>query len=168
MILRAKWLSDWLARRLWNLSVVPADFIVGGAENPYLYRWWIWKKKPVTGCYLHNFVRSDEDRALHDHPYRLNVSIVLSGRYTEQTIERGGIHKRVVRRAGDIVFRFGQSPHRVEIDQPCWTVFFWAFGVTDARGDHWGFHCPERGWVHWLDFTAKDDIGAVGRGCGEP
>jgi hypothetical protein len=29
----------------------------------------------------------------------------------------------------------------------------------------WGFHCPERGWVPWQDFTDPADPGLTGRGC---
>lgn len=67
------------------------------------------------------------------------------------------------------------APHRVELltvadfvaTQPdnatpltCWTLF-----ITGPRCRHWGFHCPERGWVHWKLFTAADDPGDIGKGC---
>jgi len=158
-------LFNWLFNRYGR---VEPDYTIGTLANPYLRRWFIIRRKPLVGAYLHQFMRSDDDRALHDHPYRINVSIVLSGCYVEHTIDRGGINRRTVRKAGDVIVRLGPSPHRVEIEQPCWTLFLWASYINDARGAHWGFHCQNFGWVHWLDFTNPEDGGAtVGRGCGE-
>lgn len=41
--------------------------------------------------------RSDDDRALHDHPW-VNMSILLEGTYTEHTIAQGGVHHATVYR----------------------------------------------------------------------
>lgn len=136
------------------------DFIIGGAENPYLLRWWLVPRNPLLNVYLHHFLRSDDDRALHCHPWP-NCSILLRGTYTEHTIAAGGVHRRQILRAGDVRVRpSGAMAHRVELhDGPCWTLF-----ITGPRYREWGFHC-ERGWVHWKDFTASGDTGAIGRGC---
>lgn len=137
------------------------DFIIGGAERPYLHRWWITPRAKWLPCvYLHKFMRSDDDRALHDHPW-VNASVLLRGTYTEHTIAQGGIHQRRVYKVGDIIVRrSGRIAHRVEIDEPCWTLFL--------RGPvyrEWGFHCPDRGWIPWQQFVDADDIGSVGKGC---
>lgn len=165
------------ANRLIRQAVLrEPDFIVGGTDNPYLMRWWItpWSSgssaKPtlkkkfldlLPGVYLHCFMRSDDDRALHDHPWA-NISILLHGQYAEHTIEAGGIHRRRVLTAGDFRIRLsGKFAHRVElIDSACWTLF-----ITGPRYRDWGFHCPQYGWVHYKDFVAGDDPGAVGKGC---
>lgn len=86
----------------------------------------------------------------------------MAGRYVEHRIEQGGIHRRVLRFAGDWCVRFsGRTAHRIElVDGPCWTLF-----ITGPRYREWGFHCPEKGWVHWRDFTAPNDYGEIGRGC---
>lgn len=68
----------------------PADFIIGGAENPYIYRWWVIPRNTIFNIYLHKIVRDDDDRALHDHPW-VNCSIILKGRYVEVT-PRGRPH----------------------------------------------------------------------------
>lgn len=139
----------------------PPDFVIGGAERPYLRRWWVIPRNPLFNIYLHQFLRSDDDRALHDHPW-INASILMRGRYLEHTISAGGIEHRRELRAGDIRLRpSGRFAHRVElVDGPCWTLF-----ITGPRYREWGFHCPRAGWIHWKKFTAADDIGAVGRGC---
>lgn len=139
------------------------DFIVGGRRNPYLRRWWLLPRNRFFNVYLHQFLRSDEDRALHDHPW-VNLSILLRGRYVEHTIAAGGVHRRVERRAGDIKLRAARSAHRLEIapGETCWTLF-----ITGPVVRQWGFHCAS-GWVHWRVFTNPADGGAtVGRGCGE-
>jgi hypothetical protein len=45
------------------------DFIIGGADNPYLLRWWIIPRNRWCNVYLHKILRDDDPRALHDHPW---------------------------------------------------------------------------------------------------
>ena len=115
-------------------------------------------------------MRSDDDRALHDHPWAFNCSWLLT-EYFEHT-PRGVAH----RKAGDWKFRWGPAPHRVELlteqilfrdlvcfwvlaPKTCWTVF-----VTGPVVREWGFHCP-KGFVPWRQFVDARDAGAIGRGC---
>lgn len=136
------------------------DFVIGGRERPYLRRWWVIPRNPVFNVYLHQFLRSDDDRALHDHPWS-NLSVLLRGRYIEHTVAAGGIHCRREYLAGEWKLRGSRYAHRIELHAgECWTLF-----VTGPRIRAWGFHCPERGWIPWQRFTAADDAGAVGRGC---
>ena len=150
----------------WARARTP-DFVIGGHEDPYLLRWWLIPRNPVFNVYVHQFLRSDDDRALHDHPWLFNASYLLDGGYREWLFNNyfngmsGG--KRSVfadRQAGDLKIRFGGAPHRIELTNgPCWTLF-----ITGPRYREWGFHCP-KGWVHWQKFTARGDKGAIGRGC---
>lgn len=137
----------------------PPDVIIGGEADPYLRRWWLIPRNPVFNVYLHHFLRSDDDRALHDHPW-INLSILLAGQYDEHTIRPGGINVRTRRRAGDWKLRTAKAAHRIElVDGPCWTLF-----LTGPRIRAWGFHCPA-GWRHWRDFTRPGASGEIGRGC---
>lgn len=137
------------------------DVIIGGADSAYMRRWWLIPRNRYFNIYLHHFLRSDDDRALHDHPW-WNLSILLRGRYVEHTISAGGINQKTERRSGQWKFRSATSAHRIElIDGPCWTVF-----LTGPNIRSWGFHCP-RGWVHWKQFTKPENPGEIGRGCGE-
>lgn len=129
----------------------------------------------LPNLYVHAFLRDDDDRALHDHP-SWAVSFILHGEYVEHTIAAGGIHQRVTWRAGSLRFLGTNHTHRIELPKlsyrkpgsgdeghvpvPCITVFL--FGPTVRA---WGFHCPERGWVPWEEFTAPGLPGEVGRGC---
>lgn len=145
---------DWASNR-------PAHMVIGGHEAPYLLRWYLIPRNPVFNIYVHLFLRSDDDRALHDHPW-VNCSILLLGEYVEHQIAQGGINIKTLRKAGDWYIRpSGKIAHRVELNNgPCWTLF-----ITGPKYRQWGFHCPVQGWVHWKRFTATDDPGAVGKGC---
>lgn len=158
------------------------DFLIGGAENPYLRRWWLIPRNPVFNIYLHHFCRSDDDRALHDHPW-WNASLLLSGSYIEWfNAPPGSLHGIAeydtegywtgryfwprYRHAGDLVLRGARAAHRIELprdesgkEMPVWTLF-----ITGPRIREWGFLCP-RGWRRWQDFTAPFDSGQIGRGC---
>lgn len=127
----------------------------------YLLRWWLIPRNRWFNVYVHLFLRSDDDRALHDHPWP-SMSILLRNAYTEHTIAAGGIHRREVLAAGQVRLRpSGSFAHRVELhDGPCWTLF-----ITGPRYRAWGFHCPDRGWVPWEKFCAIDDRGNIGKGC---
>jgi len=141
------------------------DFVIGGHERPYLLRHFLIPRNPVFNVYVHQFLRSDDDRALHDHPWLFNCSILLEGAYFEHT-PAGAF----LRSEGQWKFRWGGAPHRVQLrhdarddasgaEIPCWTVF-----ITGPRIREWGFHCPQ-GWVHWRKFTDSRDSGSIGAGC---
>lgn len=138
------------------------DRIIG--EN-YLHRWHLVPRNRFLNVYLHKFLGSDDDRALHDHPWA-SVSICLGGLalevyrdpnsawWDEQHHDRF----RVVRRFWPI-FRRATHAHRIEvIDGPVWTIF-----ITGPAVRQWGFWCPQ-GWRHWREFTTPDGD-SIGPGC---
>jgi hypothetical protein len=130
------------------------DFIVGSTDDPYLLRWWIIPRNRWFNIYLHRFLRSDDDRALHDHPW-VNISILLKGAYVEHTAK--GARRYA---AGAIKVRLPTSAHKIELTEgPCWTLF-----LTGPRIREWGFLCP-KGWRHWREFTNPINKGEVGVGC---
>lgn len=140
----------------------PPDFVIGGREHPYLRRWWVIPRGGRFNIYLHQVLRDDDDRALHDHPW-WNVSILLRGGYVE-VMPNATKH----RRAGHVVFRRAEAAHRLVLHRdasgrsiPCWSLF-----LTGPVVRQWGFLCP-KGWRHWRDFVDTRDRGSVGRGCDE-
>lgn len=153
-------IARWLYRRAHDSTLMrEPDFIIGSANNPYLYRWFVIPRNRIFNIYLHYFMRSDDDRALHDHPW-WNLSFLLKGRYVEHTIPAGGVNVRKEYQSGDFKFRFAKAAHRIElIDGPCWTLF-----ITGPRVRDWGFHCP-LGWKRWQDFTNPNNSGEIGPGC---
>jgi len=134
------------------------DFIIGGEEDPYLRRWWVIPRNRFFNIYLHHFMRSDDDRALHSHPWEWNVSVLLEGQYLEHL--PGG--RSVVCRAGEVAYRTGESWHRIELTHgSVWTLF-----LTGAHAREWGFAAGPSGFTHWRDFLECDKPGAASRGCG--
>jgi hypothetical protein len=126
------------------------DQVIG---EDYLWRWYLIPKNKIFNIYLHRFGRSDDDRALHDHPW-YSVSMLLKGEFIEHSFK--GI-RHIPRFAP--IFRTAKFAHRLEIVRgPVWTLF-----ITGPRIRSWGFYCP-KGWRHWKVFTS-DDGNSVGRGC---
>lgn len=142
----------------------PPDMVIGDPQHPYLRRWWVIPRNRWCNVYLHQILRSDDDRALHDHPWP-NVSIVLSGQYAEVTVSRrtGRILRRnpglscwpygtvtKLRQALSVVFRRATTPHRLVVDpaRPVWTLF-----ITGPRWRDWGFHFPHA----WVPFQKAVD-----------
>jgi len=141
----------WLAQLL---SGRPHQ-IVGPAERPYLNRWFLIPRNRWCNLYLHEFLRSDEPDALHNHPWGF-ASAVLRHAYFEVTAD--GRRKR---RAGTIALRGAGFRHRIELIAPspgqqprsCWTVV-----LTGPKVQEWGFWCSPDVFIPWNQFDG---------GCGE-
>lgn len=128
------------------------DFVIGGPDRPYLRRWYLLPRNRFINVYLHEILRDDDDRALHDHPW-WNLSIILRGRYAEMR------HSGLLR-PWRVVFRLPTTAHRlIVVDGPVWSLF-----VTGPIVREWGFHCPQ-GWRHWREFVDQRDTGLAGKGC---
>lgn len=159
-----------LAVRIIRKLLAPPDFIIGSEADPYMWRWWILPRNTLFNIYLHRILRSDDDRALHDHPW-INASVVLSGGYwevlPELTPERTfpvPPQRKAWRKPGSIVLRWPTAAHRLEVvdgGPATWSLF-----ITGPKVREWGFWCP-RGWKKWTDFVAPDNTGAIGPGCGD-
>lgn len=137
----------------------PPDYIIGQENGvAYMRRWWIYRTYHAS-IYLHEFMRSDDDRALHDHPW-WSVSYLLRGSYTEVTISAGGVELRKIYSAPSLILRSAKGAHRIELhDGPCWTLF-----MTGPVIRSWGFHCP-KGWRPWQAFCKPGAKGEIGPGC---
>lgn len=146
------------------------DFVIGDAANPYLRRWWIVPRNRQCNVYLHEILRSDDDRALHDHPWD-NTSFLIEGEYTEIAPVFPGTYsgpgragdqlRETVRRAGDVVSRSATDSHRLIVPGGGRAVSLF---MTGPNLREWGFWCA-KGWVHWKDFTGGANGELVGRGC---
>ena len=130
------------------------DFIVGDNQ---LRRWWIIPRNEWGNVYLHEVLKSDDDRALHDHPWA-NTSIIISGEYIDVTPDG-----EFLRKAGDVIHRKAADSHRLVVPEGGRAISLFTTGQWERD---WGFHCPQ-GWVYWKDFTNPENYGKVGRGCGE-
>ena len=138
------------------------DFEIGPQGQRYLLRWWVIPRNRFFNIYLHQMLRDDDDRALHDHPW-FNLSIILGIGYKEITPAGSFIRRRL-----QLIFRKATAAHRLELfrDAQGTPIPTWSLFITGPVIRTWGFHCP-KGWVQWRDFVDERDTGAVGRGCGE-
>lgn len=143
----------------------PPDFVIGPEADLHLRRWWVIPRNKWFNIYLHQFLRSDDPRALHDHPW-MNPSIVLKGAYLEH-LQDGRVKLRKPWRPWvfwRLPMRRATTAHRVALidGKPVWTLF-----LTGPLVRPWGFLCP-KGWVPWKDFVLVRPGGnETGNGCGE-
>lgn len=146
-------LLDWL---------LPHKNIVNCARQLYLRRWYLFRCRWFA-IFLHNFVRSDEDRALRDHPWPFLVIPIWRG-YREHNDRPCGCWicsnypirlpnvSRVLPFLGTR-FRRATYRHRVELltddggnELPAWSLF-----VRFKEYRMWGFWMPE-GFIAWNVF----------------
>lgn len=160
--------------------------IIGAPENPLLVRYSLFRCE-AFGIFLHHMLRSDHERALHDHPWPF-VSVVLRGGYTEihdQTLQRK--ETRVWHGPGSVLVRPAEWRHRFELSprsvqvrcaseesltdaflraarQKCdaWTLVF-----VGRRCRRWGFFVPKSSdalgnrrfrWCWWRKYDADRGI----------
>jgi hypothetical protein len=105
------------------------------------------------GIYLHRFHRSDDDSALHNHPWKWSRSLILAGGYVEE--RRMGVMgpvKKFVRRPGSWVRINKDDFHRVDlIEDDCWSLF-----IAGPKVDTWGFWDRKTAeFLPWRDFITK-------------
>lgn len=178
-------LPAWLTRKLLRHHVAytqsrDMDFRIppDKSVSVYMERWWRVPRNWATNVYFHVVRRSDDDRALHDHPW-FSISLVLDGGYYEHTIAEGGVHHREWFGPGRVRFRWtGKKAHRLELavegnidgtyrtadtisgfmEAPARTIF-----ITGPVMRRWGFHDSRR-WVdayEWDAFCEQHGIAAM-------
>lgn len=141
-------LSAVLIRKLIKKLLKPTRVI----GTNYLHRWHLIPHNRFCNIYLHKFIGSDDDRALHDHPWA-SVSFLLKGELAEVVIYQHDDPHVVMCKPLEIVqcvpwlrpvFRRATFAHRlVVIDGPVWTLF-----ITGPKVREWGFLTKD-GWKHW-------------------
>jgi len=144
----------------------------------YMNRYWLVKPSRWTfgcGIRVHQILRSDSDRHLHDHPWGF-ATVILRGGYLE-VLEQRIVHRSELSSArllsewacvhfrsigahrfllsygrdcppGSVVIHRPTARHRLVL-QPghhAWTLFFMGPAVQE-----WGFY-TETGKVHWKDY----------------
>ncbi len=140
------------------------------SAGTYLTRWTLYGKRTEgTGraVFLHHFHRSEDDDALHDHPWGF-TSVILSGGYYEWTADRRGKVGRRWYGPGRVLTRRATHRHRVELPsgRDCWTLVF-----RGAKEKSWSFFCLSGAGlltgkaVPWRSFIDSIESGALG--CGK-
>lgn len=106
--------------------------------------------------YLHYFFRGDEDREVHNHPWRMSASLILVGGYQEFRWKpaKKDFDVRYLT-PGKVNFIGRNDYHRVELfdHQGCWTLFVSLGRVMESNGRDWNFLNTETGekipWGDW-------------------
>lgn len=110
-------------------------YVISFEGDEYLRRYRI-IRLPFLRVYVHNILRSDRDRHLHDHPWSF-WTLILEGKYREHMLD--GV---VERGKGSIGWRPATSLHRVEIVEPAWTLV-----VCGPKWRTWGFLGDNNQWI---------------------
>lgn len=123
-------------------------------NKPYLDRYrlfkraWVekylpaWLANKLPNVYLHNFLSSDQDLELHNHPWGTSLSLILVGGYSEERrTTLSGIHGSIYAVSkknytpGSLNFIRANDFHRVDLlEDQCWSLF-----ITGERQQDWGF-----------------------------
>jgi esterase/lipase superfamily enzyme len=132
---------------LWALRKLPLEedhlYTDDLCHTIYMARFWVIREGTcasgalslLTGgryvsCRLHHIRHADEDRDVHNHPFRY-CSWILKGWYMEDMKRLLHIHS-----AGDVVYGFKNTFHRI-VTVPhggVWTLFF-----MGPNSHEWGF-----------------------------
>lgn len=141
---------------------------IDGKEDQYLERYYILGRdpgtfenlKPVMGflpftIFLHHFLRPDADLELHNHPWDLSYSLILSGGYTEERFrEENHANIKVWNDLlpGDINKIAANDFHNIrQLLGDTWTLF-----VAGKKVQSWGFLDPVTNtFTKWREFLAK-------------
>ncbi len=108
----------------------------------YMNRWWLVE----DSVRIHQILRSDEDRHLHDHPFDY-TSIILRGAYIEETIDGA----RIEYGQGSVLTRKAGDFHRLTL--PYGEV--WSLFMIGHWKQVWGF-MTENGKVPWRDYLSPE------------
>lgn len=142
--------------------------------SPYLSRWYLSGRpampdgsepftelgQPREGAifpggdhqYIHRFHRSDDDGALHNHPWESSTSIVLVGGYAEERRASDDSVQRRTVRPGNVNHIAHDTYHRVDLlDVDAWSLFF-----AGPKAGTWGFWDRDtHEFTDWRAFIAK-------------
>jgi hypothetical protein len=164
---------DWLINRA---KKTPFDHLTG-----YMNRYWVLNPKGKLSRFgtarIHEILRSDADRHLHDHPWSY-TTIILKGGYTEVThwetmeqaeqwarkerrqggmffnSEMGRFELRLMYEAGCVLHRKAGFPHRLVVSEGESATTLFMMGNYQNK---WGFYTPE-GKIYWRDYLDEQDV----------
>lgn len=149
---------EWLSKYLGTPNVIYDR----EGQSPYLTRWYLLGRrtseqgkslrKRYLNFFLHRFHRSDMDTALHSHPWRWGLSLVLCGGYDEERLGADGTVVRRRRRPGTLNLIRRDTFHRVELlDGEAWTLF-----IAGPVHGSWSFFDRTTGATYpWREFIAR-------------
>lgn len=114
------------------------------------FRRWRLLQTPLFGLYVHNILKSDEDKDPHDHPWWF-VTLVLAGGYFEDRVSiYGDAKSHHVHDRWSVASCRTTEFHKIRLMGPTWTLV-----LTGPRiHDLWGYLTP-LGWVDHKTYRRK-------------
>lgn len=106
----------------------------------YLMRFYLIGNRDSKGfcLFMHHFFAGDQDIDLHNHPWKVSGSFILTGGYLEERFDKNNNIKTKLFKSGYINIIRANDYHRIEltnlINRPTWTLFF-----SSPRFQDWGF-----------------------------
>lgn len=131
-----------------KLRVIP-----DACGQPYLIRLTFFKFRGWS-LKLHVILKSDDDRALHDHPWWF-VTLPLVNGYVECWKDKNGLTRVHIVKPWRFYFRPAHWTHRLVLINPAVTLV-----LTGPMKRDWGFRTGFRyrkGWTKWSDFKSERD-----------
>ena len=132
-------------------SYLRCRVIRGPKQEAYLERYHLMRLPFGIHIYLHRFVASDPGRALHNHPWKSALSLVLSGQYNETRLGNHEQNYNLIQRsihAGSLNYISGKIYHRINLNknEEVWTLF-----IHSASHRSWGFLNTENRQFSYTD-----------------
>lgn len=119
----------------------------------YLTRYYVFRKTKwwMPSVYIHCFHSSDHDLELHNHGWRMSLSMILSGSYWEERrINKDNSIINRTLRPGSFNFIKANTFHRVELQTPeVWSIF-----ISGPKIQNWGFW--DR-WTHKFEYWQEHE-----------
>jgi hypothetical protein len=126
----------------------------------YMIRKWVFEYKWYTLGYsarIHKILRSDEDRAFHDHPWPY-ITIILEGGYWEhRPVYKEGIYVGETKTwygPGSVLRRQANHLHRLELPEGQTATTLFIMGRWEQR---WGFVANPKWKIYWKDYLEAED-----------
>lgn len=115
---------------------------------------WVFQRLGI-GVRVHEILRSDDERAMHNHPWGY-ASIILKGGYMECTPGGvGGTDCFAYYPPGSVIFRRAKSRHRLMLVTACGAPATTLF-VTGPWQQRWGFFVNSR-FVPHAEYRASQE-----------
>lgn len=130
----------------------PDETLDHSVHGPYLRKWLIARLPDGTARYAHQFLRSDADDELHDHPWDNDTLVVTDGYWN---VSPKG---RIWLGAGDRLHRAAGDFHRVQLEPGLLPFTIFDHG---PKINIWGFLGADGSKIRPEDFTAG--TGAIRR-----
>jgi hypothetical protein len=153
------WLDRFLAKHLRYFEVTSKE--IGANEGDvYLRRYYIYTGKYRPHIYIHHFLESDYDRAMHDHPWGF-TTVMLWGGYWEHVptftdfVSGHIFSKKTWYGPGTIRGVKANHIHRVELPEgkTAWTLM-----IVGPRERDWGFWIKAGKWCFWRKYDLNTGI----------